>query len=53
MAINVELFDGTILEFPEGTDPTVIDRVAKQETTARNQPAPAPGETPEDQSIFR
>lgn len=35
--IEVELFDGTILEFPEGTSPDVIDRVAKQETQARRQ----------------
>jgi len=51
MAINVELFDGTVLEFPEGTDPSVIDRVAKQETLTRNQSAAAP--TPEEQSMFR
>lgn len=35
--IEVELFDGTILEFPEGTSPDVIDRVAKQETQTRRQ----------------
>ena len=51
MAINVELFDGTVLEFPEGTDPNVIDRVAKQETLTRNQSSTAP--TPEDQNMFR
>lgn len=33
--IEVELFDGTILEFPEGTSQAVIDRVAKSETMAR------------------
>jgi hypothetical protein len=33
--IKIELFDGTALEFPEGTSQTVIDRVAKQETMAR------------------
>jgi len=33
--IRIELFDGTALEFPEGTSQAVIDRVAKQETMAR------------------
>lgn len=33
--IQVELFDGTILEFPEGTDPSVMDRVARAETLSR------------------
>ena len=32
---EVELFDGTILEFPDGTSPEVIDRVAKRETASR------------------
>lgn len=32
--IEVELFDGTILEFPEGTPDDVINRVAMQETMA-------------------
>jgi hypothetical protein len=38
--IEIELFDGTILEFPEGTSQDVIERVAKQETMARRQQAP-------------
>lgn len=38
MTIEIELFDGTVLEFPDGTDPAVIDRVAKTETATR-QPA--------------
>jgi len=33
--IEIELFDGTVLEFPEGTPQAVIDRVAQQETAAR------------------
>lgn len=37
--IEVELHDGRILEFPDGTDNAVIDRVAKQETMGE-QPAP-------------
>jgi hypothetical protein len=42
--IEVELFDGTILEFPAGTADDVIDRVARQETQARQQARnPAPG----------
>ena len=32
MAINAELFNGTILEFPDGTDPSVIQSVVKRET---------------------
>jgi hypothetical protein len=35
MAITAELFDGTILEFPEGTDPTVIQATAKRVTLER------------------
>jgi hypothetical protein len=38
--IEIELFDGTILEFPEGTSQDVIERVAKQETMARREQAP-------------
>lgn len=33
--IEVELFDGTILEFPSGTPDEVIDRVAREETLSR------------------
>lgn len=39
---EVELFDGTVLEFPEGTSQDVIDSVARQETLSRQgqkQPA--------------
>lgn len=36
--IKIELFDGAVLEFPEGTDQSVIDRVARDETLSR-QPA--------------
>lgn len=32
--IEVELFDGTVLEFPEGTPDEVIDRVAREQTLA-------------------
>jgi hypothetical protein len=35
--IEIELFDGTVLEFPEGTSQDVIDRVAMQETQSRRQ----------------
>jgi hypothetical protein len=44
MAIEAELFDGTILEFPDGTDPSVIQATAKRLTEQRRpaaQPAPA------------
>tara|TARA_R110000851_G_scaffold308955_1_gene468160 strand:- start:130 stop:2373 length:2244 start_codon:yes stop_codon:yes gene_type:complete len=33
--MEIELFDGTILEFPEGTSDAVIDRAARQETISR------------------
>lgn len=39
--IEIELFDGTVLEFPEGTPQSVIDRVATQETAARRRSATA------------
>lgn len=35
MTITVELFDGTRLEFPDGTDQSVIARVAKEQTAAK------------------
>jgi hypothetical protein len=37
--IEIELFDGTVLQFPEGTSQEVIDRVAREETMARQQAA--------------
>jgi hypothetical protein len=37
--IEIELFDGTILQFPADTPQEVIDRVAKQETASRQQAA--------------
>ena len=39
--MEVELFDGSILEFPAGTSQDVIDRVARTETLARRGPQPA------------
>jgi hypothetical protein len=42
MTIEVELFDGTVLEFPDGTDPAVIQRKGKEITLQRrNAAAPA------------
>ena len=35
MAIEAQLFDGTILEFPDGTDPAVIRATAKRLTLER------------------
>jgi hypothetical protein len=46
MAITAELFDGTILEFPEGTDPTVIQATAKRMTLERQM---AGGEMPRNE----
>lgn len=39
--IEAELPDGTILEFPDGTDPAVIQRVVKQRLGVAQSPAPA------------
>lgn len=44
--IEIELFDGTVLEFPEGTPQEVIDRVAREETASRQQGGQAPGVEP-------
>ena len=51
MTITVELFDGTKLEFPDGTDQSVISRVAKEQTAARQgakPAAPASGGLPQE-----
>ena len=51
MTITVELFDGTKLEFPDGTDQSVIARVAKEQTAARQgakPAAPASGGLPQE-----
>lgn len=59
MAIQARLFDGTTLEFPDETDPSVIDRVAAEETAARNKQAAQatqvkPTAEPEkDKSLFQ
>lgn len=44
--IEIELFDGTVLEFPEGTSQAIVDRVAKQETEARRAPLRKAAGTP-------
>ena len=36
---EIELFDGTVLQFPEGTSQEVIDRTVSRETAARQQPS--------------
>ena len=41
MTIEAELFDGTVLEFPDGTDPQVIQKVVKAQTAQRKQAATA------------
>jgi len=46
MAIYAELFDGTRLEFPDGTDSAVIARVAKEQTLKRQSAAPGAAEAP-------
>jgi len=51
------LFDGTVLNFPEGTDPAVISRVAKEQTLMRKQqdpnaaPQPTPNASPQDPNL--
>lgn len=40
--IQIELFDGTVLEFPSGTDQAIVDRVAREETIARRSQAQKP-----------
>lgn len=54
MAIQAEIFDGTILEFPDGTDQSIIDATARRVTLERQAGAPARddlGEViPEDRS---
>lgn len=44
--IEIELFDGTVLEFPQGTSQAVLDRVAKQETALRRGPLREAAGTP-------
>lgn len=41
--IEAELFDGTVLEFPDGTSQAVIDQAVKRETAARRLAPKAPG----------
>lgn len=40
MAIYAKLFDGTVLQFPDETDPAVIERVAKEQTASRRAAEP-------------
>jgi hypothetical protein len=51
MAIQAQLFDGTLLEFPDGTDPSVIEATAKRVTTER-QAAARPQKAPENVGFF-
>jgi|TARA_R110000787_G_scaffold42047_1_gene103381 hypothetical protein len=44
--MEIELFDGTVLEFPAGTSQDVIDRVARTETLARRSPQPTAAQPP-------
>lgn len=44
--IEAELFDGTILEFPAGTDPQVIQRVAREQTLQRRQASDSANSSP-------
>jgi hypothetical protein len=44
MVMEAQLFDGTILEFPDGTDPAVIQQTAKNVTARLNQDGAQPQE---------
>lgn len=46
--MEAELFDGTVLEFPDGTDQSVIQRVVREQTAAKRGATPA--EDKRDQS---
>jgi hypothetical protein len=46
--IEAELYDGTVLEFPSGTDPSVIQRVVKQQTAQRRESAAQSGAEPSE-----
>ena len=50
MAVYAELFDGTRLEFPDGTDPSVISATAKRVTLSRTAAptADASGAVPDE-----
>lgn len=48
MAIQAQLYDGTMLEFPDGTDPSVIESTAKRVTEERR----AASAKPEDVGFF-
>ena len=53
MAIEAELFDGTVLEFPDGTDPSIIQSTAKRMTAERQVQAPVLTQRkPEDVGIL-
>jgi hypothetical protein len=56
MALEAELFDGTILEFPDGTEPSVIQATAKRLTAERQAKTEAPKveepKTPEKPSLL-
>lgn len=43
---EAELYDGTVLEFPDGTSPEVIQRVVKEQTMQRRQGGAAPAAAP-------
>lgn len=45
MTVTAELHDGTRLEFPDGTDPAVVDRVVKQHLASSPPAVPAPSKS--------
>jgi hypothetical protein len=49
MTITAKLFDGTELQFPDGTDPAVIARVAKEQTAVKKAKSVKPTEDFEGQ----
>ena len=54
MSVEAELADGTILEFPDGTDQSVIDRTVKRHVaTAARAPAPKAATKPAPKVMSR
>lgn len=50
--MEAELFDGTVLEFPDGTSQDVIQRVVKEQTAQKKSAAPAVAPAPEAPSTL-
>lgn len=47
MTVTAELHDGTTLEFPDGTDPAVVQATVKKVLSSRSGQAPQPAQQPQ------